>query len=120
MKVDYLINSFARASASNLGLFVADLAFLIASDCPFLLGVLLDGVPLMLLSLQFDGVFGVFGVLGVSLPLLVDRLLFNFFTVLFSSNLGRSPVKMSEYLTASMFNLLHASGYIQMYKISIK
>jgi hypothetical protein len=33
-----------------------------------------------------------------------------FFGARFSSNLGFSPVKNSEYLIESIFNLFHASG----------
>lgn len=107
------MNSFANASASNLGLLVADFAFRTASGCPLLLGVPFTGVPFPLLSLSLDGVLGVLGVLdalGVSPPLLVDKLLLTFFGARFSSNLGFSPVKNSEYLIESIFNLFHASG----------
>jgi hypothetical protein len=110
------MNSFANASASNLGLLVADFVFRTASDCPLLVGVPFTGVVFPLLSLSLDGVLGVLGVLGalgVSPPLLVDKLLLTFFDARFSSNLGFSPVNISEYFKEFMFNLFHASGYIK-------
>lgn len=97
------MNSFASASASIFGLLALDLEPLAESGAALLVGVVFDGGLFPLTSLDPDGVLGVLGVLGVSV-------LIAFFTVLFSSNRGCTPVKTSEYFREYNLNLSAASG----------
>lgn len=97
------MNSFASASASNLGLLALDLDFCVESGWALLLGVVFVWGLFPFTSLwETIGVLGVLGVLGVSL-------FAAFFVTRFSSKRGLVPVKRSEYVVEPNLNLSWAS-----------